>query len=221
MTDILRTLAHVAISAPLPTLAVLWWIAAARARRLRAPLSWTGPVALLLVLWTQRRHARGAIVAASVALLVVVWVAVLAASPRLRWALAVAVPAAAAAGLWVAGVSRFGALPIVEAARTARAEMLTRQDLHGAVEASAHGARVVRVDAQPDGSCEALVIGPPGVSHDDLVASLRDTLAESMLSLTGRAMESVSVLGAGARGSVRVRLSGTDIWAEPFVMEVR
>lgn len=218
MTDMLATLARMVAAAPLPTLAVLWWIAAARARRLRAPLSWTGPVALLLVLWTQRRHARGAIVAASVALLVVVWVAVLAASPRLRWALAVAVPAAAAAGLWVAGVTRFGALPIVEAARTARAEMLTRQDLHDAVEASAHGARVVSVSAKPDGSCEAVVIGPAGVSHDDLVGALRDTLAESMLSLTGRAMESVSVLGAGARGSVRVRLAGEDRYAQVVVL---
>lgn len=218
MTDVLSTLLHVAISAPLPTLAVLWWLAAARARRLRAPLSWTGPVALLLVLWTQRRHLRGVIVAASVALLAVVWVVVLAGSPRLRWALVVAVPTGAASALWWSGVTRFGTLPIVEAARVARAEMLTRQDLHDAVEASAHGARVVSVSAQPDGSCEAVVIGPAGVSHDDLVASLRDTLAESMLSLTGRAMESVSVLGAGAKGSVRVRLAGEDRYAQVVVL---
>lgn len=218
MTDVLRTLLHVAVSAPLPTLAVLWWIAAARARRLRAPLSWTGPVALLLVLWTQRRHARGVVVACAAVLLAAVWAVLLLTSTRLRWAVGVAVPVGVASALWWAGVSRFGTLSIPAAVRAARSEMITRADLTDAVEASQHGARVVRVDAQSDGSCEAQIIGPPGVSHDDLVASLRDTLAESMLSLTGRAMESVSVLGAGAKGSVRVRLAGEDRYGQVVVL---
>lgn len=218
MTDVLSTLLHVAISAPLTALAVLWWAAAGWARRLRSPMAVLGPIAVCVWVWRERRHLRGLVAVVAGISVVALWVAVLAASPRLRWALVVAVPTGAASALWWSGVTRFGRMPIGDALRTAIATARASEVLPGAVDASAPGARVVRIDAQQDGSCEAVIIGPPGMSHDDLVGSLRDTLAESMLSLTGRAMESVSVLGAGARGSVRVRLAGEDRYAQVVVL---
>ncbi len=218
MTDIAVSLLRTALHAPLATVALLWWAAAGWARRLRSPMAVLGPIAVCVWLWRERRHLRGLVAVVAGASVVALWVAVLAASPRLRWALVVAVPTGAASALWWSGVSRFGRMSVPDAVRTAIATMRTSEVLPGAVDASAPGARVVRIDAQPDGSCEAQVIGPPGMSHDDLVASLRDTLAESMLSLTGRAMESVSVLGAGARGSVRVRLAGEDRYAQVVVL---
>ena len=58
---------------------------------------------------------------------------------------------------------------------------------------------------------------PPGVPHADLVGSLRDSLAESVLSLSGRRLAHVAVVGNGSKGAVRVRCST----ASPYGRTVR
>ena len=165
-------------------------------------------------LWVHRRDLRGLLVVVSTVGLGLVWAAALAASPGLRWALVVALPMGAACALWAAGVTRWGAYPPGVAWRLAVAGWQQREVMTEAVAASAEGARVVSVEALPDGQVEAQIIGAAGVAHADLVAALRDTLAESVLAVSGRPMASVSVVGAGARGAVRVRCGTVDPYAQ-------
>lgn len=117
----------------------------------------------------------------------------------------------------VAGVGVPAASPFL-ALQCAIAERRQREVLSDAVPASAgEGARVVAVRPLGGDEFEAEIIGPAGVPHADLVASLQATLAESVLSLSGRRLAHVSVVGTGSKGSVLVRCST----ASPYGRTVR
>jgi len=206
--DLLEALVRMLVRAPLLSLGALWWLTSAHAKRARMPWAWLGPVAVATWLYKNRRDLRGVVVWASAAGLTLLWVGLLWSSPELRFGVGVALPSGlAAAGLmWLA--DRYPELPPGLAVRVALAERRHREVLSEAVPASAgSGARVVCVRPVGDDEFEADVIGPPGVAHADLVASLRDPLAESVLSLSGRRLAHVAVVGAGAKGAVRVRCS--------------
>jgi len=206
--DLLEALVRMLVRAPLLSLGALWWLTSAHAKRARMPWAWLGPVAVATWLYKNRRDLRGVVVWASAAGLTLLWVGLLWSSPELRFGVGVALPSGlAAAGLmWLA--DRYPELPPGLAVRVALAERRHREVLSEAVPASAgSGARVVCVRPVGDDEFEADVIGPPGVAHADLVASLRDSLAESVLSLSGRRLAHVAVVGDGAKGAVRVRCS--------------
>ncbi len=208
MTDLVVALVGMSLRAPLLFLGVLWWAFTAHAKRARMPWAWLGPVAVATWLYKNRRDLRGVVVWASAAGLTLLWVGLLWSSPELRFGVGVALPSGlAAAGLmWLA--DRYPELPPGLAVRVALAERRHREVLSEAVPASAgSGARVVCVRPVGEDEFEADVIGPPGVAHADLVASLRDSLAESVLSLSGRRLAHVAVVGGGAKGAVRVRCS--------------
>ena len=208
MIDLLEALVRMLVRAPLLSLGALWWLTSAHAKRARMPWAWLGPVAVATWLYKNRRDLRGVVVWASAAGLTLLWVGLLWSSPELRFGVGVALPSGlAAAGLmWLA--DRYPELPPGLAVRVALAERRHREVLSEAVPASAgSGARVVCVRPVGDDEFEADVIGPPGVAHADLVASLRDSLAESVLSLSGRRLAHVAVVGDGAKGAVRVRCS--------------
>lgn len=208
MIDLLEALVRMLVRAPLLSLGALWWLTSAHAKRARMPWAWLGPVAVATWLYKNRRDLRGVVVWASAAGLTLLWVGLLWSSPELRFGVGVALPSGlAAAGLmWLA--DRYPELPPGLAVRVALAERRHREVLSEAVPASAGtGARVVCVRPVGDDEFEADVIGPPGVAHADLVASLRDSLAESVLSLSGRRLAHVAVVGDGAKGAVRVRCS--------------
>lgn len=218
MIDLLVALARMSLRAPLMTLGVMWWAFTAHAKRARMPWAWLGPIAVATWLYKNRRDLRGVVVWTAGTALVVVWVGLLWSSPSLRFAVGLALPSGlAAAGLmWLA--DRYPELPPGLAVRVALAERRHREVLSDAVPASAgDGARVVAVRPSGADEFEAEIIGPPGVPHADLVASLRDTLAESVLSLSGRRLAHVAVVGGGARGSVVVRCST----ASPYGRTVR
>lgn len=208
MIDLLEALVRMLVRAPLLSLGALWWLTSAHAKRARMPWAWLGPIAVATWLYKNRRDLRGVVVWASAAGLTLLWVGLLWSSPELRFGVGVALPSGlAAAGLmWLA--DRYPELPPGLAVRVALAERRHREVLSEAVPASAgSGARVVCVRPVGEDEFEADVIGPPGVAHADLVASLRDSLAESVLSLSGRRLAHVAVVGDGAKGAVRVRCS--------------
>lgn len=208
MIDLLEALVRMLVRAPLLSLGALWWLTSAHAKRARMPWAWLGPVAVATWLYKNRRDLRGVVVWGSAVALALLWAGLLWSSPSLRFGVGVALPSGlAAAGLmWLAG--RYPELPPGLAVRCALAERRHREVLSEAVPASAgEGARVVSVRPVGGDEFDADVIGPPGVAHADLVASLRDSLAESVLSLSGRRLAHVAVVGAGAKGAVRVRCS--------------
>lgn len=208
MIDLVVALVGMSLRAPLLFLGVLWWAFTAHAKRARMPWAWLGPIAVATWLYKNRRELRGVVVWTAGTALVLVWCGLLWSSPSLRFAVGLALPSGlAAAGLmWLA--DRYPELPPGLAVRVALAERRHREVLSEAVPASAgSGARVVCVRPVGEDEFEADVIGPPGVAHADLVASLRDSLAESVLSLSGRRLAHVAVVGGGAKGAVRVRCS--------------
>lgn len=212
--DTLFALFRVAVAAPLVTFGLVWWAAARAARRyVPSAIGIIAPVVAVVWLWKNRRHTRGALVAVCSVAVGLMWIAALGSSSRLRWAVAVALPAGALAGwLWWC-VSNYPTLPPWTALRYHFTVARHREVLSDAVHASAgEGARVVpgSVKALPDGSVECEVIGPAGMSHDDLLSTLRSSLAESVLAVSNRTFRSASVVGAGARGRVRVRCSTVD-----------
>lgn len=218
MIDLLEALVRMSVRAPMLTLGALWWATSAHAKRARMPWAWLGPLAVATWLYKNRRDLRGVVVWSSGAALAALWVGMLWTSPTLRFSVGLALPAGcAAAGLmWLA--DRYPELPPLLAARCALAEWRHREVLSEAVPASAgEGARVVSVRPTGGDDYEADVIGPAGMSHADLVAALRDTLAESILALSGRRIAHVAVVGAGAKGAVRVRCST----ASPYQRTVR
>lgn len=208
MIDLVVALVGMSLRAPLLFLGVLWWAFTAHAKRARMPWAWLGPIAVATWLYKNRRELRGVVVWTAGTALVLVWCGLLWSSPSLRFAVGLALPSGcAAAGLvWLA--DRYPELPPGLAVRVALAERRHREVLSEAVPASAgDGARVVSVRPIGDDEFEAEVIGPPGVAHADLVASLRDSLAESVLSLSGRRLAHVAVVGSGTKGAVKVRCS--------------
>lgn len=208
MFDLLAALWRMFIDAPLLFGGALWWAFAARAKQQRMPWAWLGPVAVATWLYKNRRDLRGAVVWTSAVVVALVWLVALWTRPELRYAVGLALPVGGmtAGLLWLA--DRYPELPPGLALRCAVAERRHREVLSDAVPASAgEGARVVSVRPLGDDQFEAEIVGPPGVAHADLVGSLRDTLAESVLSLSGRRLAHVAVVGGGARGAVRVRCS--------------
>ncbi len=218
MIDVFAALVRMSLAAPALSLGLAWWAFSAHARRARMPWAWLGPVAVATWLYKNRRDLRGVVVWATSIGLGLVWVGLLWASPGLRFAVGLALPSGlAAAGLmWLA--DRYPQLPPGLALRCALAERRHREVLSDAVPASAgEGARVVSVTPIGDDEFEAEIVGPPGVPHADLVGSLRDSLAESVLSLSGRRLAHVAVVGNGSKGAVRVRCST----ASPYGRTVR
>lgn len=206
--ELVRVVLRVFFAAPLLVGGALWWAFWARAKQARMPWAWLGPIAVATWLYKNRRDLRKVIVFGSAAVLTVVWAGLLWASPSLRFAVGLALPSGlATAGLmWLA--SEYPQLPPFLALQCAIAERRQREVLSDAVPASAgEGARVVAVRPLGGDEFEAEIIGPAGVPHADLVASLQASLAESVLSLSGRRLAHVSVVGTGSKGSVLVRCS--------------
>lgn len=219
--DLLAALLRIFYAAPLLPLGLAWWLAAAWARKQKLSMWWLGLLVALTYLHKNRKDLRGVIRWCVGVGLAVMWLAVLR-SPRYRFAFGMALPigAFAAAWCWYA-TSPYRHLPIVAGVRAALADRGQREVLVDAVEASAPGARVVAdsVKVAADGSFDAEIIGPPGVSHADLLAGLRDTLAESVFSISGRAMANVAVVGNGARGAVKVRGALEDPYAKTMTLD--
>lgn len=212
--DLLFTLLRVAVGAPLITAGLAWWAVARSARRwVPSATGILAPLVLVTWLWRNRRHLRGAIVAACAGVVAVVWIAALGSSAKLRWAFGLAAPAGTLAYVLAWNATTYPALPPWTAIRYHMRVARHREVLSDAVHASAgDGARVVAgsVKALPDGSVECEVIGPAGMPHDDLLTALRGSLAESVLAVSGRTFRSAAVVGAGAKGRVRVRCSTHD-----------
>lgn len=205
-----------------PLLAAAWWWSARRARQLKSPLAVLGPIAILVWLWKERRELRGLVVFLSMLLGVVVWVSLILFSPKIRWAVLIAIPTAVAAGAWVAGFERYREMPIGDAVRYSLRRRRSVAALNPAVRAAAgEGAKLVEgsVVVRPDGSVEAEVVGAPGRSHDETLSDLRETLAESVLAVSGREFRSASVVGSGARGRVKVRCVVTDPYEQTVRLE--
>lgn len=216
--ELLWAVLHIAVGAPLVTFGLTWW-AAARWARKNVPGGWSilGPIAVLTFLYKERRNLRGAVIAVSAALVVLVWAFVIATMPTVRWALTLAVPAGGYFGMLWWSASTYPTLDPFTAIRYHVTVGRHRQVLTDAVHASAGDtARVLSVDVV-DGAVEATIVGPAGRSHDELVESLRDTLAESVMAQTGRAMRTVMVVGDGAKGRVKVRCLTVD----PYEQTVR
>lgn len=220
MFELLAVVWRLFVGAPLLVGGALWWAFAQRAKQQRMPWAWLGPIAVGTWLYKNRRDLRGAVVWTSSVAVGLVWLVALWTRPEIRYAVGLALPAGCltAGLLWLA--DRYPELPPGLAVRCALAERRHREVLSDAVPASAGvGARVVSVRPVGGDEFEADVIGPPGVAHADLVASLRDTLAESVLSLSGRRLAHVAVVGKGARGSVLVRCSTVSPYGRTIRLE--
>jgi hypothetical protein len=205
-----------------PLFVAAWWWSARRARQLKSPLAVLGPIAILVWLWKERRELRGLVVFLATLFGAVVWGSLLMFSPNVRWAAAIALPVGLTAGAWVYGFERYRELPIGEAARYAMRRRRSVAALTPAVRAAAgEGARLVpgSVVVRPDGSVEAEVVGAPGHSHDETLSALRETLAESVLAVSGREFRSASVVGTAARGRVKVRCVVTDPYEQMVRLE--
>lgn len=218
--SLIRVFAGVFVAAPLPTLAAVWWAIGAGLARAAKGLGlpkwvvWAGPAALVWLLW-KRRQGR-----AAVALVVGCWLLALWAFPDLRFAFGVAIPTGIALGVLVQLARDYPHLSPWLALQCAIAERRHREVLDDAVPASAgEGARVLSVKRTGPEEFEAQVIGPPGTSHADLVDSLRGTLAESVLSMSGRKLAHVVVIGDGAKGAVRVRCSTSSPYGQNVALE--
>lgn len=220
MIDLLAAFVRMSLQAPALALGLLWWAFTAHAKRARMPWAWLGPLAVATWLYKNRKDLRGVVLWSSGLGLAAVWLGLLWASPGLRFAVGLALPSGiATAGLmWLA--DRYPHLPPGLALRCALAERRQREVLLDAVPASAgEGARVVAVRPINGSEFEAEIIGPAGVPHADLVASLQATLAESVLSLSGRRLAHVSVVGAGSKGAVLVRCSTSDPYGKTMRLE--
>lgn len=217
MIDLLEALVRMLVRAPLLSLGALWWLTSAHAKRARMPWAWLGPIAVATWLYKNRRDLRGVVVWASAAGLTLLWVGLLWSSPELRFGVGVALPSGlAAAGLmWLA--DRYPELPPGLAVRVALAERRHREVLSEAVPASAgEGARLIpdSVRRISENTYEADIVGPPGMSHADLLDHLRSTLAETIYALSGKRMAHIAVVGNGARGAARVRCSTEDPYSK-------
>jgi len=208
-------------AAPMMTLAGLWWAAVHAARKMDIPewMIWLGPIALVWFLH-RKRKLRGTTLAAVGGIIGLLWAGLLWSSPGLRFAVGLAIPVGLAAAGWVWLVSNYPHLPPTLAVQVAIAERRHREVLSDAVHASAgEGARVSSLTPLADGQFEAEIIGPAGMPHADLVEALTGSLAESILSQSGRVMRDVAVVGAGAKGSVRVRCSTSDPYKKTMRLE--
>lgn len=205
VADLLRFYLSMLVTAPTMTLAATWMGAVGLLRRTAKSLGipavwvWAGPLAVVWLLHKKKRtNVAGWVLAA--AWLIALWL-----YPSVRYAVGFAAPVAVFFGglVWLA--QRYPHLDPPDALRCALLEWRHREVLTEAVPAAAgNGARVVSTRAV-DGGIEAEVIGPAGMSHPDLLAALRDTLAESVLAISGKPLEHLAVVGNGARGSVLVR----------------
>jgi hypothetical protein len=204
----LATVVRVFLAAPLLWLGLASWGAARWAKRQRLQWWWVGLPVAAVWLYKNRRDLRGLIVWSSGVVAGLVWLLLLWSSPGLRFAVGVAIPTGLAvlAIVWLA--SNYPTLPIHEAVQFAIAERRSREVVTDAVAASVgEGAKVLSVRPLEGGQFEAVIGGPPGMSHGDLLESLRDTLAESIRATSGRVVTNVAVSGPGAKGTALVRCS--------------
>jgi hypothetical protein len=207
--ELLEAVVRVAVAAPMLTLGAAWFAAARWSRKVAPNAMWiVAPVVGLVWLHKNRKDLRAVVIVAAGLLVGLVWAVLLLAVPQVRFAVAVAIPAGALYGWLWWSVSNYPTIDPITATRYHYAVGRHRQVLTDAVHASAgEGARVVpgSVKALPDGTVEAEVIGAPGRSHDETLQLLRESLAESVLAVSGRAFRSASVVGTGSKGRVRVR----------------
>ena len=202
---------------PWAALGALWYVAARYARGMKMQGWPLGPFALLLAMYQQRRNLAGLLAVAAGTMLGVMWAGALMMSPEYRWSMGGALPIAAAVWLLLTLMHRYPQLSVSSAAVAWWHTRRHTDDLRPAVRAAVgEQARVVRdsVRVTDDGTVEADVIGPPGMSHADLVGGLRESLAESVLAVSGRALKDVAVTGTAVKGRVRVRCSTKDPYGE-------
>ena len=220
LLDLMRVAVGLFLAAPLPALGLLWWASARHARRLKVPLWFFGLPAYAAWLYKERRNLRGAVLWCSVTAVTLLWVGLLWASPSIRFGVGIALPAGLLAGGLVWLGTNYPHLPPHVAIQFALAEQRSREVVTEAVAASVGaGARVVSVHQVGNGEFEAEIVGPPGVSHSDLLDSLRGSLAESILAQSGRVVREVSVLGTAAKGRVRVRCATHDPYAKTMTLD--
>lgn len=217
MFELLAVVWRLFVGAPLLVGGALWWAFAQRAKQQRMPWAWLGPIAVGTWLYKNRRDLRGAVVWTSTVAVGLVWLVALWTRPEIRYAVGLALPAGCltAGLLWLA--DRYPELPPGLAVRCALAERRHREVLSEAVPASAgEGARLIpdSVRRISENTYEADIVGPPGMSHADLLDHLRSTLAETIYALSGKRMAHIAVVGNGARGAARVRCSTEDPYSK-------
>lgn len=221
LMELVEAVVRVAVAAPMLTLGAVWFAAARWSRRVAPNAMWIiAPVMGLVWLHKNRKDLRAVVIVVAVLLVGMVWAVLLLAVPQVRFAVAVAIPAGGFFGWLWWSATNYPALDPVTATRYHFAVGRHRRVLTDAVHASAgEGAKVVpgSVKALPDGTVEAEVIGAAGRSHDETLALLRETLAESVLAVSGRAFRSASVVGTGAKGRVRIRCLTVD----PYEQTIR
>jgi len=217
LLDLAAALARMFVAAPHLFL-MAGWVWSARWAKGKGLAWWMlGIPVVLLHLYKNRKDLRGMILWLSGIVLGLFWVVSLL-RPETRWKIGVAVPFGASmwAAVWLA--QNYGHLPIHVAARVAIAERRSREVVVDAVTASVgEQAKVLDVRELGSGDFEATVVGPAGMPHGDLVERLRDSIAESILRQSGRVMRNVDVVGAGAKGRVRLRCTTTN----PYEQTVR
>ena len=219
--DLLWAVAAFALERPGLTLGALWMGSVQWARKRGMSWWWIGFPMGAVWLYKNRRDLRGVILWTSGALLVGAWALLLWSRPGLRFAAGVAIPMGLSVGgiVWLA--LNYGEYPIHHAAWFAWAEHRSREVVTDAVVASVgEGARVLSVKPLGNtGEFEAVIGGPPGMSHGDLIEHLRDSLAESIRAQSGLVMRDVAVTPGGAKGAVKVRCSTSDPYRQTMRLE--
>lgn len=218
MFDLAAALVRMFVAAPHLFL-LAGWVWSARWAKGKGLAWWMlGIPVVLLHLYKNRRDLRGLILWLSGLGLGLFWVVSLL-RPETRWKIGVAVPFGVSvwAVVWLA--QNYGHLPIGVAARVAVAERRSREVVVDAVAASVgEEAKVLSVSELGGGDFEAIVVGPAGMSHGDLVKLLRDSVAESILRQSGRVVRNVDVVGAGAKGRVRLRCGTHDPYQQTMTL---
>lgn len=216
--DLVSALLHLLVSAPQLVVVVAWWLAARWGKRAGVQWWWLGLPVVLLHLYKNRRDLRGMILWVAGFAVAAVWVG-LVLNPRTRWSVAAVVPFAVSVygSVWLA--SNYGHLPVRTAMRVAVAERRSREVVVDAVTASVGDqAKVLEVKELGGGDFEAVVVGPAGMPHGDLVDALRGSIAESILRQSGRVMRNVDVVSSGARGRVRLRCGTHDPYSQTMTL---
>lgn len=214
MLDLLAVVVRLFIEAPLLSFGLVSMAVARWAKRRKLPLWWLGLPVAAVWLYKNRRDLRAVVLWCSGVVVALVWVGLLWSSPGLRFAVGVAVPTGLAVLILVWLMANYGEYPVHIAAQLAVADWRSREVVTDAVAATAgEEAKVLEVKASTGGDFEAVVVGPPGMAHADLVDVLRASLAESILAQSGRVVREVSVAGTAAKGRVRVRCSTSNPYA--------
>ena len=215
--DIALTVAAFVREFPAFAAAVVWWAASRWASKLGVGMAWLGPLVLLVWLYKNRRDLRAVVVWVSAILAAVVWAFMLYTDSALRRRVGIGAASTVALMSWVWWVNNYPTLPFRSAVKV---WVLTRNEREvmsdAAKVATGDTARVLKVTppARLGDPVEAEIIGPAGWSHTDLVDALRERLAPAVLSVSGRPLHDVVVVGTGAKGRVRVQCLTSDPLAQ-------